>query len=152
MPLIVLLIVASLAVFPISAPESAAETALNAVVPQRETPPLFDDEAGGNADADDPAIWLHPQHPHLSLVIGTKKDGGLGVQACDGATAINIPLGFPFQAGLLVVHDGQNTPEGFDGEGEVRANTNFKFIRWGEVARAFDPPPLIDRHSWDPRQ
>jgi 3-phytase len=84
MALIVLLIVASLAVFLIPAPESVAETALNAVVPQRETPPLFDDEAEGNADADDPAIWLHPQHPHLSLVIGTKKDGGLGVYALGG--------------------------------------------------------------------
>jgi 3-phytase len=61
-------------------------------------------------------------------------------------------MGFPFQSGLLVVHDGQNTPEVFDGEGGVRTNTNFKFMQWEDVARAFDPPLLIDRHRWDPRQ
>jgi Phytase len=44
---------------------------LKSVMPRFETPPLFDDEAGGNADGDDPAIWVHPQHPPLSPVIAT---------------------------------------------------------------------------------
>jgi 3-phytase len=44
-----------------------------------ETPPLFDDEAGGDANADDPAIWVHPTHPGRSLILGTKKNAGLGV-------------------------------------------------------------------------
>jgi myo-inositol-hexaphosphate 3-phosphohydrolase len=35
-------------------------TELSAVV---ETAPNFDDEAGGDADADDPAIWVHPSRP-----------------------------------------------------------------------------------------
>lgn len=30
------------------------------VEPRVETPALFDDAAGGNANGDDPAIWVHP--------------------------------------------------------------------------------------------
>jgi len=45
----------------------------------RETPPLFDDAAGGDADADDPAIWVHPRQPARSLVIGAVKNAGLRV-------------------------------------------------------------------------
>ncbi|MEV4627908.1 phytase [Micromonospora sp. NPDC049523] len=57
-----------------------------------------------------------------------------GVQECDGASVVSTPLpGFP--GGLLVVHDGQNTPEVVDGDGEVRANTNFKFLDAGFLRR-----------------
>jgi 3-phytase len=34
--------------------------------------------------ADDPAIWIHPQDPALSLVLGTDKKGGLNVFDLDG--------------------------------------------------------------------
>jgi hypothetical protein len=34
-----------------------------------ETAPLFDDEAGGEADADGPAVWVHGG---ATLVFGTK--------------------------------------------------------------------------------
>ncbi|MGI5189316.1 phytase [Promicromonospora sp. CA-289599] len=44
-----------------------------------ETPPLYDDEAGGNASGDDPAIWVHPKHSDRSLVVTTAKEGGLRV-------------------------------------------------------------------------
>ncbi|WP_431905221.1 phytase [Micromonospora carbonacea] len=44
-----------------------------------ETPSLYDDAAGGDADADDPAIWVHPTDPAGSLVIATAKNGGLRV-------------------------------------------------------------------------
>lgn len=44
-----------------------------------ETPALFDDEAGGEADADDPAIWVDPREAGASLVIATAKTGGLRV-------------------------------------------------------------------------
>jgi 3-phytase len=69
---------------PILACESAAQPTLKSVVPRFETPSLFDDEAGGNADGDDPAIWVHPQHPPLSLVIATKKNAGLSVYTLRG--------------------------------------------------------------------
>jgi 3-phytase len=74
-----------------------------------------------------------------------------GVQASDGAAVINVPLNSVFHGGLLVVHDGENIPEVSDDAGEVRPNTNFKFVRWGAIAQAFDPPLLIDPHSRDPR-
>ncbi|WP_037309593.1 phytase [Amycolatopsis orientalis] len=40
----------------------------------------FVDDAGAdpaNADADDPAIWVHPENPSASVVLGTLKEGGL---------------------------------------------------------------------------
>jgi 3-phytase len=35
--------------------------------------------------ADDPAIWIHPRDPALSLVLGTDKRGGLHVYNMDGS-------------------------------------------------------------------
>jgi 3-phytase len=49
------------------------------VTARAETPALFDDEAGGDADADDPAIWVNPRDRARSRVIGTAKNGGLRV-------------------------------------------------------------------------
>ncbi|MFE9774823.1 phytase [Streptomyces sp. NPDC005931] len=49
-----------------------------------ETPAVYDDAAGGNADADDPAVWVDPAHPGRSLVIGTLKKAGLDVHGLDG--------------------------------------------------------------------
>src|SRR3954453_7669065 len=44
-----------------------------------ETPSLHDDEVGGNADADDPAIWVHATDGHRTRVVATAKNGGLRV-------------------------------------------------------------------------
>ncbi|MGW8883822.1 phytase [Streptomyces sp. NPDC055749] len=49
-----------------------------------ETPAVYDDEAGGNANADDPAVWVDPAHPGRSIVIGTLKEAGLDVYGLDG--------------------------------------------------------------------
>ncbi|WP_435281690.1 phytase [Streptomyces koelreuteriae] len=49
-----------------------------------ETPAVYDDEAGGNADADDPAVWVDPGDPDRSLVISTLKEAGLDVYGLDG--------------------------------------------------------------------
>ncbi|MBC6457072.1 phytase [Actinomadura sp. HBU206391] len=49
------------------------------VTTDNETPILYDDEAGGNASGDDPAIWVHPADSRKSLVIVTAKEGGLRV-------------------------------------------------------------------------
>jgi 3-phytase len=40
--------------------------------------------SGGDA-ADDPALWLHPADPALSLLLGTDKQGGLHVYNLDGS-------------------------------------------------------------------
>ncbi|MGC4088789.1 MAG: phytase [Polyangiaceae bacterium] len=67
----------------------AAEASVT-VAASFETEALFDDEAGGDANADDPAIWLHPTNPRKSLIFGTKKSGGLGVYGLSGATLQSI--------------------------------------------------------------
>ncbi|MFH8569476.1 phytase [Streptomyces sp. NPDC017993] len=66
-------------------------TALPAVTPRAETPALFDDEAGGNANADDPAIWRNATDPGRSLVIATAKEGGLRVYDLDARQVQSLP-------------------------------------------------------------
>ncbi|MFD6437267.1 phytase [Streptomyces venezuelae] len=56
---------------------ATAATPLPGITPRAETPVLHDDDAGGNADADDPAIWRNTADPARSLVIATAKEGGL---------------------------------------------------------------------------
>ncbi|MHC4428820.1 MAG: phytase, partial [Planctomycetota bacterium] len=63
--------------------------------------------------ADDPAIWIHPTDPSLSLVIGTDKSGGLVVYDLAGQQLQFIPggqpnnvdvrYGFPFDGGFVDV-------------------------------------------------
>ncbi|MFD5623165.1 phytase [Streptomyces yangpuensis] len=64
-----------------------------------ETPSLFDDEEGGNANADDPAIWRNAQDPDRSLVIATAKEGGLRVYDLDGRQVQSLPAPPPPGAG-----------------------------------------------------
>jgi 3-phytase len=49
-----------------------------------ETRPSLGDDEGGNADADDPAIWVHPKDATKSLVVSTLKEGGLDVYDLTG--------------------------------------------------------------------
>jgi len=58
------------------------------------------------------------------------------VQESDGMHVVNVNLGGEFTQGLLVAHDGGNTPDVLDEEGEALDNTNFKFVRWADVAQA----------------
>lgn len=44
-----------------------------------ETPVLYDDDEGGNASGDDPAIWVHPADSAESIVLATAKEGGMRV-------------------------------------------------------------------------
>jgi 3-phytase len=68
----------------LAAPARAVDLPLPSVTAAVETPANFDDKAGGKANADDPAIWVHPTAPEASLVIGTLKNAGLAVYALDG--------------------------------------------------------------------
>lgn len=56
-----------------------------------ETPALFDDAQGGNANGDDPAIWVHPTRSAKSLVVATAKEGGLYVYGLNGAQLQHLP-------------------------------------------------------------
>ncbi|HWM28748.1 MAG TPA: phytase [Woeseiaceae bacterium] len=61
----------------------------NTVKPGVETEPA---RSFGDA-ADDPAIWVHPADPLLSLVIGTDKKFGVHVYDLDGRNVQAIPAG-----------------------------------------------------------
>jgi 3-phytase len=58
-----------------------------------------------------------------------------GSEQCDGAHVVSNDLGGEFSGGLLVVHDGENTPEVRDQNGVVRDNTNFKYVPWSDIAK-----------------
>jgi len=49
-------------------------------------------ESHGDA-ADDPAIWVHPSQPELSLVLGTQKQQGLNVYDLQGQLLQSLPDG-----------------------------------------------------------
>jgi 3-phytase len=72
------------------APAFAAERAPREITAKVETPALYDDEAGGDADADDPAIWVNQANRARSLVIGTAKNGGLRVYDLTGRVVQSI--------------------------------------------------------------
>lgn len=61
-----------------------AAMAATIVTPTAETPQVIDEIVEPPGDADDPAIWLHPTDPSLSLVLGTLKNAGLGVYDLEG--------------------------------------------------------------------
>ncbi|WP_309239830.1 phytase [Actinomadura sp. J1-007] len=71
-----------------------------------------------------------------------------GSEECDGAMVTSARVG-DFRDGLLVVHDGFNTPDVVDGNGEVRTNTDFKFVDWKQVAEPLDLD--VTPGDWDPR-
>jgi 3-phytase len=82
--------------------------------------------------------------PRGSLLV--VASGGIdGVQGSDGADV--LATGLPgFEEGLWVVHDE------FDNDlldGEV-GSSNYKYVSWGDVARAFTPPLEINP-GYDPR-
>lgn len=68
---------------------ASSAPALHAVLPLVETVPV---ESPGDA-ADDPAIWVHPDDPLLSVVIGTDKRRGLNVYDLDGRLLQALPDG-----------------------------------------------------------
>jgi len=56
----------------------------------------FVDDSGAtpaDADADDPAIWVHPGDPSRSVVLGTLKEGGLAAFDLDARTLQLVPAG-----------------------------------------------------------
>lgn len=58
---------------------TAERRTVETVATDNETPVLYDDDRGGNASGDDPAIWLHPDDDGKSMVVVTAKEGGLRV-------------------------------------------------------------------------
>ncbi|WP_020207829.1 phytase [Gilvimarinus chinensis] len=71
-----------------SAP-AASEQSVKLVQPSVQTDPVA---RFGDA-ADDPAIWVHPQTPEKSLILGTDKKHGLLVYTLDGKQKQLLPTG-----------------------------------------------------------
>ena len=84
-PAFVIVVLVAVALFAESwIPAGAQTTEVN---PTAETEPV---PSSGDA-ADDPAIWVHPSDPSLSLVIGTDKEGGLAVYDLSGRQLQYLP-------------------------------------------------------------
>ncbi|MGR8008501.1 phytase [Streptomyces hypolithicus] len=79
----VTVLAAALAALAAGPAQGRGSASLPAVTPRAETATLYDDEAGGSANADDPAIWRNAADPGRSLVIATAKEGGLRVYDLD---------------------------------------------------------------------
>ncbi|PWR20921.1 phytase [Zavarzinia compransoris] len=67
----------------------AAPPRLPVIAAERQTEPM---SRQGDA-ADDPAIWLNPEAPERSLVLGTNKKQGLVVYDLDGRVVQDLPVG-----------------------------------------------------------
>jgi len=59
-------------------------------------------------------------------------------QETDGIGVSNADFGGAFDDGLFVAMDGGNTPDVLDDAGEPVENTNFKFVRWEDIADQLD--------------
>src|SRR5262245_35690438 len=80
--------IVALLVFVLAIGTGVAAGADPVVVPATlESEPFFDDD---DADADDPAIWVHPGDRAKSVVVGTLKNGGLAVFDLAGETIQRI--------------------------------------------------------------
>ncbi|AZM44598.1 hydrolase [Streptomyces sp. WAC 06738] len=86
-----LTIAAAAVVTAVVATPAHAEPTVAEVGAKAETPTLFDDAAGGEATADDPAIWRNPDDPAESLVLGTAKVGGLRVYDLSAREVQSLP-------------------------------------------------------------
>jgi 3-phytase len=71
--------------------DARAQALSSPLVPAVSTPvlPSYDD-APRSVDADDPAIWVHPERPARGLVIAALKDAGLAVYDLSGALVQTI--------------------------------------------------------------
>lgn len=90
-------------------PTQATPPTATTVTASVETQPV----AGFGDAADDPAIWVHPSQPELSLIIGTQKQRGLNIYAMDGSLLqtiadgrinnVDLRYGFPLGDGQVDV-------------------------------------------------
>ncbi|WP_309112973.1 phytase [Saccharothrix sp.] len=80
----------------VAAPVAVASSGV-VVVPVAQTRAFVGDASGApaNADADDPAIWVHPRSAERSVVLGTLKEGGLAAFDLRGRTLGTYPAPQP---------------------------------------------------------
>ena len=94
------------------------------------------------------AVYQRSGH---NAFVGSFKVGNTGdidgADHSDGAAVVNVPLGPAFPRGFFVTHDGVNTPDAVDSDGETRENTNFKLVPWEDIATVFERPLIVDTES-----
>lgn len=92
-------------------------------------------------------------NPYLGSFVVGQSNGIDSVEESDGADVINVPLGLQFPSGLLVVQDGANEPQVVAPDEEELENisSNFKFVPWESVAKAFSDDLAINTSSFNPR-
>ncbi len=78
----------ALALVPLLVAVTPAAASAGVVVPVTQTGAFVDDPSGSpaDADADDPAVWVHPRVAGRSVVLGTLKEGGLAAFDLKGRT------------------------------------------------------------------
>lgn len=126
---------------------TALPTRYAVVRPVLETDPVA---SVGDA-ADDPAIWVHPGDPALSLVIGTDKKAGLIVYDLDGRTLqvlpdghmnnVDLRYGFPLAGGTVDIVAASNRTN--DGIAVYRIDANARRlveIAAGVLSTGFTDP------------
>ena len=97
-----------------SDPGTSIAPATPVVRPSIETDPVA---SHGDA-ADDPAIWVHPERPELSVVIGSDKQHGINVYDLDGSLLqsradgrinnVDVRYGFSLGGGSVDIVTGSN--------------------------------------------
>lgn len=69
----------------------------------------------------------------------TVADGEVdAVNETDGMMVLNNRFPGTFEEGVLIMQDGQNRPVVRDASGEPRTGSNFKYVSWGDIARALN--------------
>jgi 3-phytase len=81
------------------------------------------------------AVYSRADGTYIGNFAVTASDSIDGSEQCDGAAVAGADFGGAFSGGLLVVQDGENTPEVPDAAGKARKNANFKFVRWSDIAK-----------------
>lgn len=126
-------------------------TAVPPVHAKAETPPLYDDEAGHNSNADDPAVWYDAAHPAASLVLGTAKEGGLDVYGLDGhliqtlaAPAVPADGAAPGRFNNVDVLSGLRFPDGRTSDVAVVTDRGRDRIRFYRIDNSDPAAPLTD--------
>ena len=104
----------------------------------------------GGDTADDPAIWIHPTEPSLSIIIGTDKKGGLGVYDLQGnqlqylaiGEINNVDLRYNFPLGgqsIALVTAGNRTTEGIEIFKVNPISRNLEGVAIGDINLGFNP-------------
>ncbi|HWI32067.1 MAG TPA: phytase [Microbacterium sp.] len=150
----VAVVLALTAAFAAASPAAVARPAIPPVPPavvttDIETPVLYDDDEGGNASGDDPAIWVDPTKSSNSMVIVTTKEGGLRVYDLD-AQELQSLLALPAPRADGVNGRYNNVDIAYDldlGEGPVdvavvsdRYNDQLRFFAIDPAGAAADLP------------